>query len=268
MQFNIFFVDTFTATAFKGNPTSVCCFDTLPGAATMQDVAAELNLPVTAFISKKNGPGDYDIKYFTPVTEIPACGHATLASARIAMMQDKTGMVNFTTAQGLAINAVSKNDHILMSYPRFAWKESKVEKETFESMGIPGCRSVAYAAELESLFIELENGDMLRKVQPDYLRLKKSSDLIKEVVITSVSDDPRYDYLLRSFCPWIGIDEDPVTGSVHSVLGSFWQQRLNKNVLKAYQASQRGGELLINAFNERIEIGGQSVIVMQGQMNY
>lgn len=266
MQFDVYFVDTFTDKAFKGNPTSVCYFDKLPNAATMQDIAAELNLPVTAFICKNNGY--YDLKYFTPVTGIPACGHATLASAKIVMMQEDSGMVNFITAQGLEIKAISKDDHILMSYPRFEWKETKAQKETLDSMGITNFRSIAFSAELESLFIELENGDMVRKIQPHFPRLVKSSDIIKEVVITSTSDDPQYDYLLRSFCPWIGIDEDPVTGSVHSVLGSYWQQKLNKNVLKAYQASQRGGELLINAFDNKIEIGGKSVIVMKGQMRF
>ena len=100
MTLNIFFVDTFTATPFKGNPTSVCYSDTLPDTATMQAVAAELNLPVTAFIANKK-PGEYDIKYFTPITEIPACGHATLASARIAMMNDGEGKLVFHTIQNL-----------------------------------------------------------------------------------------------------------------------------------------------------------------------
>lgn len=263
MQIDLFFVDTFTDKAFKGNPTAVCYFGHLPDAATMQAIAAALNLPVAAFIAKTNA--GYDIRYFTAVTEIPACGHATLASAKIAM--DESGMVRFTTGKGLVINTAASGDHILMSYPRFEWKESKVEKETLDSMTIKTFRSAAYSPELETLFIELESADELRNIQPDYPRLTKSSGLIKEVVITAASDDLRYDYLLRSFCPWIGIDEDPVTGSVHSVLGSYWQQRLKKNNLKAYQASARGGELLINAFDNRIEIGGRSVIVMKGRMN-
>jgi PhzF family phenazine biosynthesis protein len=155
-----------------------------------------------------------------------------------------------------------------MSYPRYEWKKGTVENETLQSLGITDYRATAFSAELETLFIQLQNGDAIRKVQPDYRRLEKSSQLIKEVVITSASDDPQYDYLLRSFCPWIGIDEDPVTGSVHSVLGSYWQQQFNKNTLKAYQASRRGGELLVNAYDSTIEIGGKTVIVMKGEMNY
>jgi predicted PhzF superfamily epimerase YddE/YHI9 len=86
------------------------------------------------------------------------------------------------------------------------------------------------------------------------------------VVITSISDDANFDYFLRSFCPWIGIDEDPVTGSVHSVLGNFWKQRLHRQNMNAYQASARGGELLIRAFDDRVEIGGEAVVILTGEM--
>ena len=266
MKLSVFFVHAFTAIPFKGSPTSVCYADTLPGPQAMQHIAAELNLPVTAFICKRTHY--YDIKYYTPITETPACGHATLASARIAMMMDNASSITFKTMQGLTINANSKQDHISMGYPRYVWKEAKAEEETLASLKITSYRSVAFSPELETLFIELESADTLRKIQPDYRRLEKSSNLIKEIVITSASDDPQFDYLLRSFCPWIGIDEDPVTGSVHSVLGSYWQQRLNKKVLKAYQASDGGGELLINALDDSIEIGGKTVVVMKGEMNY
>jgi PhzF family phenazine biosynthesis protein len=269
MKFNLFFVDTFTATPFKGNPTSVCYTDNFPDPATMQSIAAELNLPVTAFITKiKEQPGQYSIRYFTPVTEIPACGHGTLGSASIALMYEQVSTVTFNTIEGRAINASSSQDIIMMSYPRFEWKETRPEKETLNSLGIGSFLSAAFSPELETLFIEIESCDELRKIQPDYARMTRSSDLIVEVVITSRSDDPAYDYLLRSFCPWIGIDEDPVTGSVHSVLGAYWQNRFKKDVLKAYQASQRGGEVLIKASGDKIEIGGKTVIIMKGEMNY
>lgn len=86
------------------------------------------------------------------------------------------------------------------------------------------------------------------------------------MVITSLSDDKRYDFLLRSFCPWIGIDEDPVTGSVHSVLAGFWEERLGKKSLTAYQASFRGGEVFVKSFAEKVELGGKSVIVLKGEL--
>lgn len=269
MKFNLFFVDTFTNTPFKGNPSSVCYIDSFPPPDTMQAIAAELNLPVTSFISKIAGrPGHYAIRYFTTLTEIPACGHGTLGSSKIALMNEQSGTVSFHTIEGREISATSKQDNIMMSYPRFEWKETKPGQETLNSLGISSYLSAAISPELETLFIELENGEQIRKIQPDYARMIKSSNSIVEVVVTAASDNEKYDYLLRSFCPWIGIDEDPVTGSVHSVLGTYWQGKLKKNVLKAYQASQRGGEVLINASENNIEIGGKTVVIMQGEMNY
>lgn len=269
MRSDIFYVDSFASTPFTGNPTPVCYTNTGLQPETMQSIAAELNLPVTAFITKRNQQaGEYDIHYFTAIAEIPACGHATLASARIAMMYDKTDKVIFHTAEGLAIAAIAKEDVIMMSYPRYEWRSTTVDKETLASLGISTYRSAAFSPELETLFIELESADQVRKIQPDFPRLTKSSNTIMEVVITAASDDPKYDYLLRSFCPWIGIDEDPVTGSVHSVLGAFWQQRFNKTDLRAWQASARGGELRINAFEDRTEIGGATTIILKGEINY
>ena len=264
----IFFLDTFTTKAFTGNPTPVCCSNSHLDKPVMQSIAAELNLPVTAFVFKKEKASHYDIQYFTPITEIPACGHATLAAARVLMQADNVSQLTFHTGRGLAIDAYLKDDAIMMSYPRYEWQKSDVAMETMKSLGIDTYKSAAFSPELETLFIELDNGDLLRKIQPDFIRLTNSSDHIKEVVITSAPDSPQYDYLLRSFCPWIGIDEDPVTGSVHSVLGPYWQQRSNKSNLTAYQASARGGVLLINAFDNRVDIGGHSVIIMKGEMSY
>jgi PhzF family phenazine biosynthesis protein len=269
MKFNLFFVDAFTATPFKGNPTAVCYTESFPGDAVMQAIAAELNLPVTVFISGvTRQTGHYAIRYFTAVTEIPACGHGTLGAAKIALMHEQVSIVTFNTIEGRAIQATAKEDNIMMSYPRFEWNEYKPEKETLKSLGIDSYLSAAFSPELETLFIEIESAGVLRKIQPDFSHMMKSSITIVEVVVTTISDDERYDYLLRSFCPWIGIDEDPVTGSVHSVLGAYWQPRLNKSTLKAYQASRRGGEILINASGDKIEIGGKAVIIIKGEMNY
>ena len=137
MKFNIFFVDAFTATPFTGNPTSVCYVDTFPPSGQMQAIAAELNLPVTVFICKKTGqPGDYNIRYFTPVTEIPACGHGTLGASKIATMQERSETVTFHTSEGRLLKATAQGDTIMMSYPRFVWRAAQPEKETLNSLGI------------------------------------------------------------------------------------------------------------------------------------
>lgn len=264
MQLPTFIIDTFTSQPFKGNPTGVCYMADMLPENTMLFIAGELNFPVTAFI-RPSDAHEYAIRYFTPVTEIPACGHATLASARVVQMQDAIDKAKFLTTNGIALSAQMTGDVAMMTYPKYFMQTAEVNRQTLDSLQIHDYLSAGLCHELECLFIETAP-QTLRTIQPDYASLVKSNPAIKEVVITSVSDDNEYDYLLRSFCPWIGIDEDPVTGSVHTALSGFWKDRLNKDTLKAYQASERGGELLIKAYDDKTEIGGKSVVIMKGMM--
>lgn len=268
MKFPAYIIDTFTKTPFTGNPTGVCYLPKEISAASMLSIAKELNFPVTAFVLKKEADADaYAIRYFTPLMEIPACGHATLAAVKVVQIQAATHINKFYTINQTVIETISKDELIMMSYPKYELSPYTPSQEIIDSLHIHTYKTAGYSAQLETLFIELESPALLRTLQPDYPKLLASSNIIKEVVITSVSDKEHYDYLLRSFCPWIGIDEDPVTGSVHSVLAGFWKERLNKNNLKAYQASARGGELLIQSFEDKVEIGGKTVIVLQGEIN-
>ncbi|HEY0680645.1 MAG TPA: PhzF family phenazine biosynthesis protein [Chitinophagaceae bacterium] len=267
MQVITYIIDTFTSANFKGNPTGVCYSEEEMDQSTMQSIAGELNFPVTAFISRHHSySNEYSIKYYTPTTGIPACGHATLAAAQVALMEDAMEASVFHTIDGIRIKTVSEGNMIFMSYPKYDVWQYEVEQEILDSLQLSNYKNAGVSDQLEALFIELDNPSVLRAIQPDYFRLLKSNNIIKEVVITSVADDREHDYLLRSFCPWIGINEDPVTGSVHSVLAGYWKERLNKNILKAYQASERGGELLVKAFDDKVEIGGENVVVLKGKM--
>jgi PhzF family phenazine biosynthesis protein len=134
------------------------------------------------------------------------------------------------------------------------------------ALNIRNSQTNFFSEELQSLFIELKNENEVKQLSPDFKMLLESTDKIKEVVVMSKAENQNYDFVLRSFCPWIGIDEDPVTGSVHSVLGQFWQERLNKNVLVAFQASQRGGQIFINQLQNTVEIGGHVEIIIEGKL--
>ncbi|MDF2192845.1 PhzF family phenazine biosynthesis protein [Paraflavitalea sp. CAU 1676] len=269
MEIQVHLIDTFTSEAFRGNPTAVCF---LPGYISLkqqQAIASELNLPVTAFTGAVSSHG-WGISYFTPATQIPTCGHATLAAARMLfdeVMDPGVSTLNFLAGRALYIPVRKQDDLIVMTYPRYDLKPVEPGIDLLNSLGITQLVSAGMCSELETLFIELDSAAELKKIQPDYLALVASNPDIKEVVITSASNLPDYDYLLRSFCPWIGIDEDPVTGSVHSVLAGFWQQRLDKNNLKAWQCSPRGGELFVSAFDDKVELGGTTVTLMRGTMN-
>lgn len=263
----IAFIDTFTSVPFKGNPTAVCLAEYELENHVMLALAKEINYPVTAFIRQRNDYHQFDIRYFTVTTEIPACGHATLAAARMLMDRNaEMQRVQFFTAGKMTIETILEGSIIMMTYPAYTIRGLEFSQNVLSSLQLKDFQTAGYCSELETLFVEIKDPHMLRTLQPDYERLLASDNTIKEVVVTSVSDSQDFDYLLRSFCPWIGINEDPVTGSVHSVLANFWKKRLRKDTLRAYQASPRGGELLIKAFEGYTQIGGNSVVILRGEL--
>lgn len=264
MTIPYYIIDTFTSERFKGNPTAVCMVDEELPAEMMHSIAGELNFPVTAFVADKAIQTKRSIKYFTVTGEIPACGHATLASAKVLQGISDFDPILFETVTGVLIDVKKEGDIIYMSYPVYGIEPFNVTTGLLQSLGLEYYQVTGFCKELETLFIEIESPAILKKLNPDYKMLAKADDLIKEVVVTSVSDNVNFDFLLRSFCPWIGIDEDPVTGSVHSVLAHYWQQRLGKNELIAYQASERGGEVYVKAFSNKVEVGGKAVAISKG----
>lgn len=267
MELPFFIVDTFISTEFKGNPAAVCIVETRLPSETMLSIARELDFPVTAFIEKISSGTNYKIKYFTTTTEIPACGHATLASSKVVFDNELINHANFETIENNIIGVKLDDDIISMTYPKFSMEAVDVSLALLESLGLKNYKSAGVCKELETLFIEVDNPKVVKGLSPNYEMLSKSNTEIIEVVVTSVADDPEYDFILRSFCPWIGIDEDPVTGSVHSVLGGFWKERLGKTELIAYQASERGGIIYVKAFDNKVEIGGRAITILKGKLD-
>lgn len=267
MKTPFYLIDTFTSTKFKGNPTSVCYLNDCINKELMLSIAQEVGVPVTAFVLPLNA-NTYGIRYFTITGEIPACGHATLASAEVMFKRTKNNdEISFKTIEEVIIDCNKKENIIYMTYPKYEMIDYNVSNKTLDTLGIKNYSSIGFCKELETLFIEIDNAKILREIKPNYNLLKESNNEIKEVVITSISDIKEYDFLLRSFCPWIGINEDPVTGSVHSVLARFWETKLNKISLVAYQASKRGGEVYVTSSETKIELGGKSIMVLEGRLN-
>ena len=264
MQIETRIIDTFTSIPFKGNPTAVCQATDNLDDDSMLSIAAEFNFPVTAFL-KQTDERALEIRYFTPIIEIPACGHATLAAAKF-LLDCSPGLkrVSFKTITGIIIEANIESSRIYLSYPVYHLKPFDIPPDLSRSVGVSDFINCGYSIELESLFLEVESSSIVRSIEPDYEKMKESTDEIKEIVIMSPSEDQKYDFVLRSFCPWIGINEDPVTGSIHSVLGPFWQKRLGKHSMTAYQASTRGGEVFVRVNDQHVELGGESVIVLKG----
>ena len=266
MKISFYLLDTFTSTIFKGSPTSVCWLNEVIEDKMMLSIAQELNFPVTSFILfKKNHI--YNIRYFTVTDEIPACGHATLAASEVVFRNSKVNAnISFETIENITITCDKKEGITYMEYPKYEMINYNLSTQTLDALTLKKFKSVGFCKELDTLFIEINDAKSLRAINPNYQLLKASNSNIKEVVITSISDDKKYDFLLRSFCPWIGINEDPVTGSVHSVLAEFWKIKLNKDKLFAFQASKRGGEIYVWPTDTVVKLGGKSVLVLKGDL--
>jgi PhzF family phenazine biosynthesis protein len=264
-----FIVDAFTGKAFKGNPAGVCLLEKEADEGLMQSIAAELNLSETAFIKvSEHDKAEYAIRYFTPTTEIAFCGHATLASSKLVLHHLQMTKVNFTTAHKLKITATTDGEDINMLFPLYNTVDYIPSSKLFAAFGIGKPIAAKYAEELEMLIIEVENKEVLLNINPDYVKAVQVPDKIKELVVTAKSADAEYDFYSRCFCPWIGINEDPVTGAAHSVLAKYWGNILGKTEMKAFQASKRGGYLHLKIINETtLEVKSKAVIVFSGELN-
>lgn len=268
MEIKTFIINAFTNKPFSGNPAGVCLIDSKIDEKLMQAIASELNLSETAFLQKRTSDEDYSIRYFTPTVEIDFCGHATLASAKLVL--DKLGEKNveFTTQKELKISANSQDIYIKMQFPLYETIDYKNNKELLDAFGIANASPSRYCKELDMLIIEVNDKQSLLQISPDFQKAIDSSSEIKEVVVTTKSEDQAYDFYSRCFCPWIGINEDPVTGASHSVLAKYWGDKLNKKKMSAYQLSNRGGFLELKILDdETLEVSSNAQIVFEGVLN-
>lgn len=257
----IYQVDAFTEKPFKGNPAAVCILDSVADEKWMQDVAAEMYLPETAFLVPMND--GYSLRWFTPDFEIDLCGHATLASAHILWEKGylKQGQeAKFYTKSGL-LTAKTNNGWIQLNFPATPEEESEAPAELIEALGI---NPIYIGKNIFDYFIEVESEDIIRNIAPDFTKLMKVP--LRGVIVTAKSKE--YDFVSRFFAPEVGIFEDPVTGSAHCCLGPYWKKKLGKDSFIAYQASARGGMLKVRVVGDRVLISGKAVTVMEGSLLY
>jgi predicted PhzF superfamily epimerase YddE/YHI9 len=256
-------VDAFSTVPFAGNPAAVCVLSQPAEEGWMQSVAAEMNLSETAFLHPE--AEGYRLRWFTPAAEVDLCGHATLASAHVLWSEGvlpKDAIAQFYTRSGV-LTAVQQQGWIQLDFPRLAVEDAIAPPELPKSLrGM----TVAYVGRSGPNFlIEVASEDLVRALRPDMGLLRLLP--VQGVIVTSRAHaDTNYDFVSRYFAPQVGINEDPVTGSTHCSLAPYWQQRLGKTELMAYQASARGGELRVQCQGDRVMILGQAVTVMRGEL--
>lgn len=261
MKLTLFQVDAFTSKPFSGNPAAVCILPAAREERWMQQVAAEMNLSETAFLTRRED--GFNLRWFTPVTEVALCGHATLASAHVLW---ETGLISsheqarFHTLSGL-LTAERQEDWIQLDFPATPAAPAAPPPGLAEVLG---AKPVFAGKNKFDYLIELENEEQVRQLKPDCRLL--AGIPARGVIVTSRSQNSEFDFISRFFAPAAGIDEDPVTGSAHCCLGPFWSERLQKNDMLAYQASRRGGVMKVGVRHNRVLLGGQAITVLRGEL--
>ena len=253
-------VDAFTARAFAGNPAGVCLLDGPAPEAWMRSVAAEMNLAETAFLHPESGA--WRLRWFTPKVEVDLCGHATLAAAHVLWetgVAAPEAILRFATRSG-ELTAVRSGDWIELDFPATPALPSAPPAGLLEALA---ARATFVGRSRFDYLVEVATEAEVRALAPDFTRLREVST--RGTVVTSPGSGD-YDCVSRFFAPQVGIDEDPVTGSAHCMVGPHWAAKLGRNELRAFQASERGGELLLHIVGDRVRLRGQAVTVLRGEL--
>ena len=255
-------VDAFAERAFSGNPAAVCVLEDALDPATMQAIAAEMNLAETAFLQAR--PEGWDLRWFTPLTEVDLCGHATLASAHALWESGRAAansMLHFHTRSGV-LTAVQRDEWIELDFPALGGTEEPVPAWLEAALGARPERMMRGPFDF---LIELDSEETVRSLRPDQGRL--AAEPVRGFIVTAAGSG-RYDFVSRFFAPACGIPEDPVTGSAHCALAPYWAPRLGKLEMLAYQASRRGGEVRVTVAGNRVRLGGRAVTTLRGELAF
>ncbi|NSW54088.1 MAG: PhzF family phenazine biosynthesis protein [Anaerolineae bacterium] len=264
MPMQLFQVDAFTGEMFKGNPAAVCLLAQPMPDSWMMSLAQEMNLSETAFLLPL-ADGSWSLRWFTPAVEVSLCGHATLASAHVLFenrLVDPDQPVCFATRRGELL-ARRTPGGIELDFP--AQPPQPLAEPPQALLDALGVRPLAVLAAGNKHLVEIASDSELRALQPDFAVLAGLPG--RGVAVTARADaGSGFDFVSRYFAPWVGINEDPVTGSAHTMLGPYWAQQLGKQELRAYQASARGGVLGVRVTPQRVYLTGQAVMVFRGEL--
>jgi PhzF family phenazine biosynthesis protein len=258
MELKIYQVDAFTDKLFRGNPAAVVPLEKWLDDEVMQKIAAENNLAETAFFVKQNDY--YNIRWMTPTVEVPLCGHATLATAYVIFnfIDKNSNKIKFYSKSG-DLFVEREGEMLSLNFPSNKPHETNIPDEIEECFGV---KPIEILSNGFYLFVVFESEKFIRTYNPNIDLIKKLHE--HAVIITAKGSDA--DFVSRMFAPNSGIDEDPVTGSAHTVLIPYWAEKLGKKKMKALQVSGRGGELFCEDLGDRVKISGKAVLYLTGNL--
>ncbi|MEM7227633.1 MAG: PhzF family phenazine biosynthesis protein [Planctomycetota bacterium] len=251
-------VDAFTTHPFSGNPAAVAVVDSMPDDATMQQIAREMNLSETAFVTPSGE--DWALRWFTPTAEVELCGHATLASAHVLWTDQhasQTDDLTFETRSG-SLHCRRIEDAIAVDFPAGITEPAEAPNGLLDAIGLSDAYEVHHDG--SRWLVHVDDPDSVRFARPmfsDILRITRDKVML---TAAATNDDP-YDFVSRFFAPSVGVNEDPVTGSAHCTLGPYWSRVLGKDEVTGYQCSARGGTVVVRPMGERVELRGNAVTV-------
>ncbi|MER6177276.1 PhzF family phenazine biosynthesis protein [Streptosporangium sp. NPDC001681] len=259
----VYTVDAFTDEFFKGNPAGVCVLGNPVPDTWMQSVAAEMRHSETAFLLEAEDGGPYSLRWFTPVTEVALCGHATLATAHVLY---STGTIpetlEFSTKSGILSATRDKSGLISMDFPAKVLQETSLPVGLIDALGV---KPVWGGKNVWDYLVEVESEDAVLDTAPDFRALEAVD--ARGVIVTARASRQGADYVSRFFAPRVGVPEDPVTGSAHCALAPYWSARLGSDSLVGAQLSQRGGVVRTTVRGDRVELAGRAVTVLSGELH-
>ncbi len=257
MKLNFYQVDAFTSKLFGGNPAAVCPLqDWLPD-SLMQQIAMENNLSETAFFIRNNDR--FSIRWFTPLAEVALCGHATLASAHVIFHHlGYEGDLIFDSKSG-KLKVCRKNNLLVLNFPADDIRAYSPHATLLQAIGAEPAECYMGRTDVMLVF---SSEDEILALKPDFKKLAGAG--VRGAIVTAPGKTS--DFVSRFFAPAVGVDEDPVTGSAHTTLIPYWAKRLGKNELSAIQCSRRRGILACTYQDNRVEIGGQAITYLTGEI--
>jgi PhzF family phenazine biosynthesis protein len=266
MNITVYQLDAFTDKPFSGNPAAVCPLDEWLTDDVMQAIANEMNLSETAFfVPRPDSANEFDLRWFTPAVEVDLCGHATLASGHVVLNRFNTELdsVTFHTRSG-PLGVERKNDMLELDFP------SNPPVSISDTDEISAVAAALGATPTEVLLANttvavFESESNVANLKPDFAAIMQLPE--PWLVVTAPADASEYDFVSRFFVPTAGINEDPATGSTHTILMPYWSTRLGSTKLVGRQISARGGTMYCELAGDRVKIAGNVVEVMVGELN-
>jgi PhzF family phenazine biosynthesis protein len=263
----IYVVDAFSSGTFRGNPAGVVPLEPgdTPDAAWMQAVAAEMRHSETAYLEPRPD-GSFGLRWFTPEVEVDLCGHATLASAHVlyesGRLAPDAGAV-FHTRGGMLGATREADGAVCLDFPAAPPEPCAAPAGLLDALGVAKAESLRTDGQFFMLVVS--DASIVRDLDPDF-RALGALTAVRGAYVTAPGDDGEFDVVSRCFAPKVGIDEDPVTGSMHCVLAPYWCERLGKNELRAHQASARGGAMQVRLAGDRALLIGHAVTTLRGEL--